>query len=394
MFVARPVFAMMFVVALSTPLAAKESGNFVVRLGRDTTAVEHYTRSANHLEIDQVGRAPRVYQRHIVYDFAASGTPARFNYVMTMPGAAAGTRPAQTIDATFTADSIFMNTRRDTSLQVSHVAVPAGAVVITNASPWSLYEGQTMRLAGLKADSLHSTLYYLGAPDLASVTVRRLGRDSMVIETSHDLYHARVDRQGRILNIIPIVGTAKYTVDRVASLDLPAMTASFAAREQQSGAMGVLSPRDTVRANLGGATLWIDYGRPSKRGRVVYGGIVPWGEVWRTGANAATQFRTDKALQVGTRSVPAGFYTLWTIPSPTGWKLVINGETGQWGTAHKVEKDLYTLDMKLSTLPEPVERFTISVAPGGAGSGAPGEAASLNLDWDLTRASLPFTVVP
>jgi len=107
--------------------------------------------------------------------------------------------------------------------------------------------------------------------------------------------------------------------------------------------------------------------------------------VWRTGANAATQFRTDKALEIGGIVVPAGFYTLWTIPSPSGWKLLINGETGQWGTAHKADRDLFQVDLTMSTLPQAVERFTISIVPSAQGG-------ALNLDWDTVRASIPFTV--
>ena len=140
-------------------------------------------------------------------------------------------------------------------------------------------------------------------------------------------------------------------------------------------------------ANAGGATLWIDYGRPAMRGRPIYGGIVPYGEVWRTGANAATQFRTDKALDFGGTVVPPGFYTLWTLPTAAGWKLIVNGETGQWGTAHKPEKDMFTMDMKVSTLPQVVERFTISIDPSSSGG-------VLNLEWDTTRASIAFTVKP
>ena len=138
---------------------------------------------------------------------------------------------------------------------------------------------------------------------------------------------------------------------------------------------------------MAGATLWFDYGRPGKRGRVIYGTVVPFGEVWRTGANAATQFRTDRALEFGKTVVPAGFYTLWTVPGPKGWKLIVNSETGQWVTAHKDSLDLYTIDMKVSRLPQVAERFTITVEPRPQGG-------TLNFDWDTTRASVPFAVKP
>jgi hypothetical protein len=109
--------------------------------------------------------------------------------------------------------------------------------------------------------------------------------------------------------------------------------------------------------------------------------------VWRTGANAATQFKTDKALDFGGTVVPPGFYTLWTLPTAGGWKLIVNSETGQWGTEHKTEKDLYTIDMKVATLPAPVERFTIGIEPAAGGG-------TMNFDWDTTRASAAFTVQP
>ena len=137
---------------------------------------------------------------------------------------------------------------------------------------------------------------------------------------------------------------------------------------------------------VAGATLWVDYGRPAKRGRVIFGStVVPWGHVWRTGANAATQLRTDRDLELGGVRLPAGLYTVWTIPSPTGWKLLINAQTGQWGTDHDAARDLFQLDMTLRTLPQPLERFTISVEPSGQGG-------ILKLQWDTTEASLPFMV--
>ena len=149
-----------------------------------------------------------------------------------------------------------------------------------------------------------------------------------------------------------------------------------------------MSPRDSVKvASAGGAAISIDYGRPAKRGRVVFGGIVPYGEVWRTGANAATQFRTDHALDFGGTVVPAGAYTLWTLPSAAGWKLIFNSQTGQWGTQHDASKDVFTVAMNLGVLPEVAERFTIGVEPGETGG-------RLIMDWDTTRAAVTFTTRP
>jgi hypothetical protein len=380
------VLAPLVALTLATPAIAKEGGNFVVRLGQDTVGVERYVRNPDRLEIDQVGRAPRVLRRHFVYEYA-KGAMTRLSLTVTPPGAAT---PAQTIDATMSGDSLRTEIRSAGGPpQVSSVALPAGTLVVTGSSPWAGYEGRLMEFVTSKRDSMRGWMYFIGAPAPDWLSLHRLGRDSVVIFNGHqDLFHVRIDKGGRILGVMPIAGTGKFSVDRVEKLDVDAMANSYAAREKAGVGIGTLSPRDTVNVGgAGGATLWIDYGRPAKRGRVVFGTVVPYGEVWRTGANAATQFRTDKTLVFGSTTVPAGFYTLWTIPSPDGWKLIVNSETGQWGTEHKAAKDLYTIDMKTSTLPQVVERFTISVEPNGQGG-------VLNFDWDTTRASAPFTVQP
>lgn len=380
----RLALAAVVTLTLAVTAAADDSGDFVVRLGQDTTSVEHYSRTAARLEVEQVGRAPRVLRRRFTYDFV-EGAITHLAMVVTPPGSST---PTQTIEASFGPDSMRMRTQSGSApVQNLMVAMPRGTLVLANSSPWSGYEAQIMKLVQSQGDSLRGTMYLIGAQSTDWLSLHKLGRDSVVIFNGHgDLFHVRVDPAGHILGVLPIAGTGKFSVERVASLDLDAMAASFAAREQAGAGLGPLSPRDTLRVeNAGGASLWVDYGRPGKRGRVIFGNVVPFGDVWRTGANAATQFRTDQALDFGGTVVPAGFYTLWTIPSANGWKLIINGETGQWGTAHKSAKDLYTIDMKVRTLPQSVERFTIGVestAQGGV----------LNLDWDTTRASVAFTV--
>jgi hypothetical protein len=371
---------------LSVPAWADDTGNFVVRLGQDTTGVEHYTRGADKLEVDQLGRAPRTLRRHFTYDMKG-GVLTHVNVVVQPPGS---TTPTQTVDATIEGDSAHVVIKNGATPPTDqHLPLPRGTLVIFGSSPWAQYEGQIMKLAKSKSDTLGGVLLFVGARNTDRFLLKKLGRDTVEITNTHgDIYRAAVDKAGHILGTTPIAGTQKFAITRVVKLDMDATATSYMAREQAGQGLGVLSPRDTVRvANAGGATLMIDYGRPAKRGRVVMGGLVPSGEVWRTGANAATQFRTDKALDFGGTVVPAGFYTLWSLYTGTGWKLIVNSETGQWGTEHKADKDLFTIDMKVSTLPQVVERFTISVDGNDKGG-------VLNLDWDTTRASLPFTTQP
>lgn len=383
---ARLSLTLALLLALAVPAAAADTGYFVVKLGADTTSVERYARSSSRIEVDQVGRAPRVTLRHYTYNLDSKGAITSFSVVVTAPGAAPGSPPLQKIDGTCTPDSIITVVARGSNSQTVRVAMPAGSLAIAASSPWVIYEHAMMKLAKGKSDTLRAGLYFIGAGSANMIRLKRLPADSVEIFTDHeDLFHMRGDKSGKLFGALPISGTGKFSVERVAKLDFEGFTTAWLASETRAGAMGALSPRDSVKVTAGGASIWIDYGRPGKRGRAVFGEVVPYGEVWRTGANAATQFRTDRALDFGGTTLPVGMYTLWTLPSPNGWKLVVNSETGQWGTEHKPERDLFTVPMTVSTLPAAVERFTIRVEPNA-------EGGVLYMEWDTTQASIPFRV--
>jgi hypothetical protein len=143
------------------------------------------------------------------------------------------------------------------------------------------------------------------------------------------------------------------------------------------------SPPATATFDLGGGkSVTINYSSPRTKGRKIYGDLVPFGQVWRTGANESTTFVTTADLNVGGTTVPAGSYTIFTIPDKDKWQLVISKKTGEWGTDYPgASNDLARVDMKVSTLPSPVENFTIAFEKAGMG-------ANLNIDWETTRASV------
>ena len=142
------------------------------------------------------------------------------------------------------------------------------------------------------------------------------------------------------------------------------------------------SPPAKAEVSLKGKSITIDYSRPFAKGRKIVGGIVPFNQVWRTGANEATTFTTPIDLTIGDAKVPAGTYTLYSLPSESGWKLIINKQTGQWGTEYDQKQDLARVDMQVSKTAQPVEQFTISFEKKGD------DAATLVLQWENTSASV------
>ena len=146
------------------------------------------------------------------------------------------------------------------------------------------------------------------------------------------------------------------------------------------------SPPASATCDLGGGkTIKTDYSSPRMKGRKIYGDLVPFGEVWRTGANEATTFVPSADVVVGGKTVPAGSYTIFTVPAADKWTLIINKQTGEWGTPYKYEsEELARVDMKVSKLPSPVENFTISYDKSGSG-------CAMHIDWETTRASLDIS---
>jgi hypothetical protein len=148
----------------------------------------------------------------------------------------------------------------------------------------------------------------------------------------------------------------------------------------------VPSPRDSVELILNGKRLSVDYGRPSMRGRKIMGSVVPYGKVWRTGANAATGFTTRADLILGNVKLPHGSYTLYSLPSSKQWKLIINKQTGQWGTVYNEKFDVARIPLKKKTLTHVAEKFTITLERTSEKSGV------MKLAWEKTQLSVDFQI--
>jgi hypothetical protein len=158
------------------------------------------------------------------------------------------------------------------------------------------------------------------------------------------------------------------------------LVAGAAAAQQQR-----VSPHETTSIAIGGKKITIEYGRPYVKDRKIFGGLVPYGEVWRTGADEATKLTTEADLTIGSLKVPKGTYALFTLPTESGWTLIVNTVANQWGAfKYDQARDLGRTPMKVSKGPK-VEQFTISLQTQGT------NGAVLRMAWDTTVATAAFT---
>ena len=376
----------MLALLLTLSVAVQDSGAFVVRLGTDTVALEQYTRTATQLRGEYVVRTPRSLHRIYTADLNPDGTVRRWELVTHNIGGGPG--PMETkASVDFSGDTAVMVSPQGDGTVTSKFAVPRGTF------PFLIYGygllehmGRWARATG--KDSVRFTAL-ASANQTSGGYIRKRGGDTLVFMLDEGQlagvgpFTFRLDRQGHLTWLTGKGSTLQVEVQRVASVPMAQATQSFANRP-----LGQLSPRDTTRANLQGVDVWIDYSRPLKRGREIFGNIVPWNAVWRTGANAATQLSAAGDIVIGdggaAQVVRAGKYTLWTLPTPTGWKVIINKQTGQWGTEYNRELDLIRIDAKVETLATPVEQLTISFEPANKGS-------ILAITWDRTRVFVPVS---
>lgn len=391
----RFVLGMLVLIACSAEQPAERYG-FVARLGNDTVSVESVTRRGNTVTVDGVDRFPRVRQRHTEIVVAPDGGIQRLVMDVTTPSEPEKQRERHIV-ADVTKDSVLM-VKRDKERSVRWAFGTGGSPVMAHVPQmYSLYElyfaAGLQRMAATGAgEAARLRQFYIDREfdrfPLHSGVVRRRGDGK--VEIFHDwlagIGEATLDSSRHLLHYSGARTTYLVDVTRVTELpDVKAIGAQFAALETKTGATQ-LSVRDTTRANIGAAAFTIDYGRPLARGRELLGKVIPYDDVWRTGANAATQFSTSEPITIAGIQVPAGKYTLWTFPRANSVELIVNTQTGQWGTGYDASQDLGKAPMKTETPAAPVEKFTISIV------GADDHHGTLVMEWGTFRWTAPIVV--
>lgn len=376
-------------VALAGCGAEPEERAFIERLGSDTMAIEVVRRTADGFEGEMLARSPVTQVGRYAVTFAEDGTIGHFALEWeTPPENPDGPAPSSiTIDVNGDSATIVRPGAGDSVSQ--QVVASPNPVPTTGRIPLAvgLFE-HAVQLALSEAwgeEPFGFTMLWPLRGRSSPNAITRRGPGEVSLDFFGNPLIARVDDRGRITSISGRETTMKVEIEPIEPPDLAALAADFAARDARGEGIGTPSPGATVTESGGGATFEITYSRPAKRGRRIWGGLVPYDEVWRTGANAATQFSTDRDLLIGDAEVPAGDYTLWSTYTADSATLIFNSQTGQWGTEYDEAQDLVRVPMSRETLAEPVDRFTISIEPTD-------EGGILQLTWDQARFSVPMRV--
>lgn len=374
-------FLVVVTLAMTSCSRAPQQGAYITYLGSDTLAAEQFAIYENRVEATVMLRTPETSLRQYILELDEAGLMDRFEATVRDP--ASPEAPPLRKDLLLSSENGFVRqiteageTRTDT-LESAQNALP-----FLDMIHWPF---EIMLQRAYQSDQPYEQPLIVGRR-VMPFELRRLSPDSMTIKHPfRGTMGVNVDEQGQLQLLDAGQTTRKVRVVRKTAVDVAALASQFSSGDAAGATFGPLSGRHENTVTLKGATITVDFGTPAKRGRTIFGALVPYGQIWRTGANQATHFTTDRDLMIGEVDVPAGTYTLYSIPEADGGLLIINMQTGQGGTTYNEDRDLGRIPMTRETLLDSEEIFNIAIEEKSPN-------ATLQLRWDQTAYSVPLTV--
>ncbi|HEX6809849.1 MAG TPA: DUF2911 domain-containing protein [Gemmatimonadaceae bacterium] len=371
-----------------------EHASFVTTLGRDTVVIESFTRTATKLDGDMVVRVPGTVICHYELDLGSSGNITK-SVVDVKPVSAANVAPRH-VTLNYVGDSlrVDVDSAGMHSQFVRAVEKNAYPQFMTGfGSSYGLYSSlgvYEVLFAQLGAKFDSATIPSIDMQSGRTVKRDFVRRSPTTIDADYFRIawtHLTLDDSGQIVSADADQTTEKTKTQRTAYIDPQKVAKQFASDDKSGKGLGIASPSVTEKATLGGKLVVVLYSSPRRRNRTILGNVVPFGQVWRTGANQATVLVTDDGFDIGGTSVPAGSYSLWTEPKKDGSvDLIVNGQYGQWGTNYDSTRNVARVPMKASTASSPQENFTINIAPTN------GNGGEMKIAWDTFVWTVPITM--
>lgn len=367
---------------LSTGGAAQEradTSSLTARLGVDTVAVERVIRTPRTVDAEIVVRVPRTSMQRHRAELDSRGMLSRLEVTIVDP--ATGATRRNTV-YTRAGDSLRIEDAQGQQRTTRTVAAVDQVLPFIDLVHWP-FDIALRRLKSSGAGNIDAPM--LGGSRVSAFPLAITGDSGTITHPTRGTMRLTLEPDGSIRTLDAGATTRALIVTRDRHADIALLAKDYALRDAAGKGIGELSGRGADTASVLGATITLDYGTPSKRGRAIWGSLVEYGKLWRTGANRATHFSTDRPLRFGSLDVPAGDYTLYSIPAADGGVLIINRQTGQNGQQYDEKQDLGRVKLTARPLAQPVEVFTISAREDG-GQGV------LALQWDRTEMVAEFRV--
>ena len=356
-------------------------GYLVYSLGIDTTMIGYYQVEDHNFQFKVLGRSNALTVTTLSGSLYPTGELKEATGYSYLPDTRGEGKRLTEYHAYVSSDSTYFSQVRDGNESLTRYSA-RGMVANAIGTPFlfmlPVLAGYAPKNVGEIVNSYH-LIFGQNRP----FTIKRVTTD-MVEMGSQVMGYFKVyfDRDGKLRSIDGIGSSWNVKGSFYDELDMDEYIRQFIVKEQQQP-LRALNKKDSVIAKINDVDIRLDYSRPSVRGRVIFGEVVPWNRVWRTGANEPTKITINKPIYFSGKELPPGEYSIFTRPAKEGWTLIINKQTNMWGTDHDPENDLLHIPMQSGVLDTPLELMTIEIIEQGS-------EGILNVIWDTTKAFVTF----
>lgn len=359
----------------------KDNGYLIYTLGRDTTMIGHYILKGNDFNMVIVVMS-NLNVHKVKGNLFPNGELKSAEGYIYKPGVAKDSLLLQSYKLITKNDSTFIQQKTAQNTAVYRYA--GKGILHLGINPYIFYLPLLPNYVPKNTgDSIISSQHVLdnGVPFI----VKRINKTTLTARSrllgSFTLY---LNEKGKLKAIDGVGTTWNVKGTLVPYLNMDSVIHANSEREQQYGAIPDLNKPDSVQATIASMIIKINYNRPSMRSRIIFGEVVPWNRFWRTGANAATRISLNAPVLFNNKELPAGEYSIFTMPTQSGWTMMFNKEANIWGTRYNPANDVLKVPMQVEQLKEPVELMTIEIVPVNDGG-------AINVIWEKTKASVKFT---
>ena len=347
---------------------------FVTQLGSDTLAIENIVASPNEIQASVLLLSPEVRRA----EYTLTLVDEKFETLNTQWYRMDSLMYVE--EYNIDGDTLrWLRTSGETKRDGAQKVVP-GMLPFIDMVHWPF----ELMLNQLESDTSHVRVFS-GRRGFDFKAWKTGNEEAIIKHPTRGEMDVKINESGQLVYLNASRTTRALTVNRTEAQDIVSLESRFLAIEKSGKKFGALSGRGEGSFSLSSAAIKLDYGTPQKRNRDIWGGLIKYGKLWRTGANRATHFTTDSDLLVGDLEVPAGEYTFFSIPAAEELVLIINTQTGQNGQTYNESLDLGRLSMKYRESEELVEVFTIDVVEES-------ESYLLRLRWDGGEYVAPVSV--
>ena len=363
-----------------------KEGGLIYTLGKDTTAVGNYELKGYDFSMTVADLTEAVTVSRLTGTFFPNGElkAAQGNMYKPVPGA--DSQELFSYRLYYENDTTFIETRRNNTVTTRKYPVK---IMVANALGGYTLVYMPALLVNFAPDKNGDSLlsHHIVFGSARDFLIRKIKAGHYAIGSSvMGIFRLSLDKKGD-LHAVDGIGTSwNISGTVVPMLNMDSVITASVAKDQRRPHAAIVNKLDSVQATIAGGVIKIRYSRPAVRGRVIFGAVVPYDRFWRTGADAATKLTLSQAIYFNGKELPAGEYSIFTLPSKNGWTMMFSKEPNIWGTEYKAENDVLRVPMSTAALPESVEWLTIAVVPADNGG-------RIEVSWEKLRASVAFSLL-